>query len=371
MKKSLLVAFALACAVTGNAQSVSKGAMVHRSDLPDMPRQKMAMANGPRKVKKSVDNDLYYTIPGALFGGWTVDGMGYKSSMALVPPFTDVTFANQNKDKFACSWFINGKDATENATENGDYVSNYSPDGWFYTPVLQHRKIDGSYQFNEDNYWVLTEGTDPNELSVMASYSPDLMMTPCDNHGHRTSNGNVYRNALSGYGFLSTAFLFGTGQVDAEDDGIYDYTAYGFEQTYNPLLAPMYVDEIHINAVTYNDYGPIPAGKSIKAYIIALDEEGAAKEVLATFEATAADTLDFKDNDEYNGKTGYYGTVVYRNTDTFTDIFGNRPLFLPPSPPVYLSASSSKVWMKKVSLLVLTPLSRARWRTPILRMATC
>ena len=118
--------------------------------------------------------------------------------------------------------------------------------------------------------------------------------------------------------------MFGTGQVDAEDDGIYDYTAYGFEQTYNPLLAPMYVDEIHINAVTYNDYGPIPAGKSIKAYIIALDEEGAAKEVLATFEATAADTLDFKDNDEYNGQTGYYGTVVYRNTDTFTDIFGNQ-----------------------------------------------
>ena len=324
MKKSLLVAFALACAVTGNAQSVSKGAMVHRSDLPDMPRQKMAMANGPRKVKKSVDNDLYYTIPGALYGGWTVDGMGYKYSIALVPPFTDVTFANQNKDKFACSWFINGNDATENATENGDYVSNYSPDGWFYTPALQHRKIEGGYQFNEDNYWVLTEGTDPNELSLMASYSPDLLMTPCDNHGHRTSNGNVYRNALSGYGFLSTAFLFGTGQVDAEDDGIYDYTAYGFEQTYNPLLAPMYVDEIHINAVTYNDYGPIPAGKSIKAYIIALDEEGAAKEVLATFEATAADTLDFKDNDEYNGKTGYYGTVVYRNTDTFTDIFGNQ-----------------------------------------------
>ena len=347
MKKSLLVAFALACAVTGNAQSVSKGAMVHRSDLPDMPRQKMAMANGPRKVKKSVDNDLYYTIPGALFGGWTVDGMGYKYSMALVPPFTDVTFANQNKDKFACSWFINGNDATENATENGDYVSNYSPDGWFYTPALQHKKIEGGYQFNEDNYWVLTEGTDPNELSLMASYSPELMMTPCDNHGHRTSNGNVYRNALSGYGFLSTAFLFGTGQVDAEDDGIYDYTAYGFEQTYNPLLAPMYVDEIHsTRKVLPKKFWPLLR--------LLLPTRSTSRTMMNIMERPATMAQWFT------------GTPIPLPTSSAT-----RPLFLPPSPPVYLSASSSKVWMKKVSLLVLTPFSRARWRTPILRMATC
>ena len=325
MKKSLLVAFALACAVAGNAQSVSKGAMVHRSDLPDMPRQKMVMANGPRRAKKSVDNGLYYTIPGALYGGWTVDGMGYAYSMAMVPPFVDVTFANQATDKFACSWFINGNDITEYAEENGDYVGNYSPDGWYYTPALQHRKIEGGYQYNEDNYWAKTGQYDVNDISVSCTYSPELMMTPVDNHGHRTSNGNVYRNSLAGYGFLSTSYLFGTGQVDLEDDGVYDYTAYGFEQTFNPLLAPMYVDEIHINAVTMNDYGPIPAGKSVKAYIIALDEEGAASELLATFEATASDTLDFQDkDDDWDGHTAYFGSIVYRNTETFTDIFGNQ-----------------------------------------------
>lgn len=325
MKKSLLVAFALACAVAGNAQSVSKGAMVHRSDLPDMPRQKMVMANGPRRAKKSVDNGLYYTIPGALYGGWTVDGMGYAYSMAMVPPFVDVTFANQATDKFACSWFINGNDITEYAEENGDYVGNYSPDGWYYTPALQHRKIEGGYQYNEDNYWAKTGQYDVNDISVSCTYSPELMMTPVDNHGHRTSNGNVYRNSLAGYGFLSTSYLFGTGQVDLEDDGVYDYTAYGFEQTFNPLLAPMYVDEIHINAVTMNDYGPIPAGKSVKAYIIALDEEGAASELLATFEATASDTLDFQEqDDDWDGHTAYFGSIVYRNTETFTDIFGNQ-----------------------------------------------
>ncbi|MBO4822466.1 MAG: hypothetical protein J5548_13505 [Prevotella sp.] len=325
MKKSLLVAFALACAVAGNAQSVSKGAMVHRSDLPDMPRQKMVMANGPRRAKKSVDNGLYYTIPGALYGGWTVDGMGYAYSMAMVPPFVDVTFANQATDKFACSWFINGNDITEYAEENGDYVGNYSPDGWYYTPALQHRKIEGGYQYNEDNYWAKTGQYDVNDISVSCTYSPELMMTPVDNHGHRTSNGNVYRNSLAGYGFLSTSYLFGTGQVDLEDDGVWDYTAYGFEQTYNPLLAPMYVDEIHINAVTMNNYGPIPAGKSVKAYIIALDEEGAASELLATFEATASDTLDFQDkDDDWQGQTAYFGSIVYRNTETFTDIFGNQ-----------------------------------------------
>ena len=251
--------------------------------------------------------------------------MGYAYSMAMVPPFVDVTFANQATDKFACSWFINGNDITEYAEENGDYVGNYSPDGWYYTPALQHRKIEGGYQYNEDNYWAKTGQYDVNDISVSCTYSPELMMTPVDNHGHRTSNGNVYRNSLAGYGFLSTSYLFGTGQVDLEDDGVWDYTAYGFEQTYNPLLAPMYVDEIHINAVTMNNYGPIPAGKSVKAYIIALDEEGAASELLATFEATASDTLDFQDkDDDWQGQTAYFGSIVYRNTETFTDIFGNQ-----------------------------------------------
>ena len=325
MKKSLLIAFALACVMTGNAQSVLKGAVVHRNDVPDMPRQKMQLAEGPRKVKRTVDNGLYYTIPGALYGGWTVDGMGWAYSMAMVPPFVDVTFANQATDKFACSWFINGNDITEYAEENGDYVGNYSPDGWYYTPSLEHKKITGGYQYNEDNYWVMTGQYGVNDISISCTLSPDLMLTPVDNHGHRVSNGNVYRNSLAGYGYLSTAYLFGTGQVDLEDDGVYDYTAYGFEQTYNPLLAPMYVDEIHINAVTMNDYGPIPAGKSVKAYIIALDEQGAASELLATFEATASDTLDFQEkDDDWDGHTAYFGSIIYRNTETFTDIFGNQ-----------------------------------------------
>ena len=325
MKKSLLIAFALACVMTGNAQSVLKGAVVHRNDVPDMPRQKMQLAEGPRKVKRTVDNGLYYTIPGALYGGWTVDGMGWAYSMAMVPPFVDVTFANQATDKFACSWFINGNDITEYAEENGDYVGNYSPDGWYYTPSLEHKKITGGYQYNEDNYWVMTGQYGVNDISISCTLSPDLMLTPVDNHGHRVSNGNVYRNSLAGYGYLSTAYLFGTGQVDLEDDGVYDYTAYGFEQTYNPLLAPMYVDEIHINAVTMTDYGPIPAGKSVKAYIIALDEQGAASELLATFEATASDTLDFQEkDDDWDGHTAYFGSIIYRNTETFTDIFGNQ-----------------------------------------------
>lgn len=324
MKKTLLLAFALACVMTGNAQSLSKGPVAHRNDMPDMPRMKMERANGPRKAKRTVENGLYYTIPGALYGGWTVDGMGYYASLAVVPPFVDVTYANQTRDKFACTWAYGENDYTEYANDNGDVVENFIPDGWYLTPILGHRKINSTYQFNEDNYWVQTGGRETNDNSRIVTYSPDLLLTPCDNHGTNWYNGTAYRNATSGYGFLSTAFLYGTGKVDLDDDGVYDVSAYGFEQTYNPLLAPMYVDEIHINAVTYNDYGPIPAGKSIKAYIIELDEEGYSKEVLATFEATASDTLDFQTYDTYNGQTGYEGTLVYRNTETFTDIFGNQ-----------------------------------------------
>ena len=327
MKKLLLFSFALASVVAGNAQSLSlKGPMVHRNDMENMPKQKMERAAEPRKVgqKRTVLNGIYYTIPGALFGGWTVDGRGYKYSMLMVPPFMDVTYENKMTDTFSSTWSMNGNDITEYAEENGNFISNLSPDGWYYTPALGHRKLPDTYQYNEDNYWVQTAGEVTNDNSLALTYSPDLMMTPADNHGTRWSNNNPYRNVLSGYGFLSTAFLFGTGELDYDGDGKNDSAAYGFEQTFNPLLAPMYLDEIHLDCVTYNNYGPIPAGKSIKAYILALDEEGRATETIATFEATATDTLDFKDSDEYNGSTGYYGTLVYKNTEKFTDIFGNQ-----------------------------------------------
>ncbi len=332
MKKSLLLGLALASVMAGNAQGLSlKDAVVHRNDMKNMPNQKMERAADSRRVgpRRTVENNLYYTIPGALFGGWTLDGAGYYYSMAMVPPFVDVTYANQMTEKESAVWSINGEDITEYAEANGDYISNYSPDGWYYTPTLGHRKQQISYQYNEDSYFVQTGTKEVSENSLAVTYSPDLLMTPCDNHGTRYSNGTAYRNVLSGYGFLSTAFLFGTGSVDGVE-------AFGFEQTYNPLLAPMYIDAICLDAVTYNSYGPIPAGKSIKAYIMTLNEEGAADEVIATFEATSADTLDFKENDEYNGSIGYYGTLVYKNTEKFTDIFNNQtslPAAIPAGKP--------------------------------------
>lgn len=343
MKKLLLFSFALASVVAGNAQSFTlKGAVAHRNDMENMPKQKMERATEPRKVgqKRTVLNGIYYTIPGALFGGWTVDGRGYTASMVMVPPFLDVTYENKMTDTYSSTWTMRNSgtdyDFTEYADENGNLVENFSPDGWYLTPILGHRKLPDTYQFNEDNYWVQTGAGEANDMSRTLTYSPELMMTPADVHGTRWSNNNPYRNVLSGYGFLSTAFLFGTGELDYDDDGKFDSAAYGFEQTFNPLLAPMYLEEIHVNAVTYNSYGPIPEGKSIKAYIIALDEEGMAKELIATFEATASDTLDFKDSDEYNGSTGYYGTLVYKNTEKFTDIFGNQtslPAALPAGVP--------------------------------------
>lgn len=324
MKKFLLFAFALASVVASNAQGLSpKDAVAHRNDMENMPKQKMERAVDARRVgpKRTVENGMYYTIPGALYGGWTVDGRGYYYSIALVPPFADVTYANQMTDKLGSTWAINETDITEYAEENGDYVSNFSPNGWYYTPILGHKKIPTTYQFNEDNYWVQTGSKETNDNSLAVTYSPDLLMTPVDNHGTRYYNGTAYRNVLSGYGFLSSAFLFGTGSLETEEGVI---NAYGFEQSFNPLLAPMYLDAIHLDAVTYNEYGPIPPGGSVKAYIYALDEEGRAVETIATFEATSKDTLDFKDNDEYNGKTGYYGTLVYQNSEKFTDIFGNQ-----------------------------------------------
>ena len=239
--------------------------MIHKNDMGNMPNQKFEISKDRRRTgpKRTVDNGVYYTIPGALFGGFNVEGSGYIYSMAMVPPFVNVTYANQMSNKSNSSWKVNDYDVPEASKVNGDFVYYYSPNSMSYTPVLGN-KNNNTYQFNEDNYWTQTGNYSTNDISYVMTFSPDLMMTPCDIHGTKWYNGTAYRNTANGYGALSTGFLYGTGSYDG-------VASYGFEQTYNPLLAPLCVDEIHLNAITYNRTGPIPSGKSIKAYILALD----------------------------------------------------------------------------------------------------
>ncbi len=330
MKKSLFLILALVCAMSGFAQTPSANAKrINWKQMADMPNQVMqrADANAPRP-KRSFANGVYYGIPGALFAGWAADGSGYVVSQAVVPPFVDVTFKNMKADKSNDLWSLNGNDWTEDENENGDMVLNWSPKGYYYTFVLGSNNNTNTYQFNEDNYWVVngSYGTDDvSVLSTVANYfdSDPLLLTVNDLHGHRMSGTQAARNTLSGWGFLGTDFLFGSGEVDEGD------FAYGLEQTYNPLLAPLYIDEIHLMGLTYNENGPIPEGKSLKAYILAVDEEAGTSETLATFEALPGDTIDFKDASEKWGyssdnanKTAYFGTLIFRNTDCVEDIFG-------------------------------------------------
>lgn len=346
MKKFLLVIFALSSALVGNAQEVAKKDMANMKDIPMMPRQKMERAMDAKRIgpKRTIDNDIYYTIPGALFGGWDVEGsgMGAYFSSLMLPPFVDVTYKNQMPTTSNSAWSITTSagttDLTEYAEENGDYISRYNPDGMYYTIALGTKMGRNTYQWNEDNYYVQTNARETNDNSYVQTnpvvhFSDgdlQLSMTAADLHGTRWDNGTAYRNGLSGYGFLSTQFLFGTGSVDGSP-------AYGFEQTYNPLLAPIYINSISVEAVTYNNYGPIPEGKTLKAYVMTLAEDGSVEDVIGTFEAAPSDTLDFspEGSDTYgssNPQTAYYGTLIYTNTEKFQDIFGNEyslPLAIP------------------------------------------
>ena len=234
--------------------------------------------------------------------------------------------------------------------ENGDIVTTWNPMGMWYTFGLGTKGKTTSYQWNEDNYWVKSGSYTTNDLSVISTYSmygdTRLMLSATDMHGSRLSGKNYARNTLSGWGFLSTDFLFGTG--DANDSTKPDYTpdiAYGFAQEYNALLAPLYIDEIHVMGLTYNDYGPIPEGKSLKAYIMLVDTLDNTTETIATFEALAGDTIDFAESSANWGpegspnenKTAYLGTVVFRNTETISDIFGNVY-------PIPAAVPAGKVW---------------------------
>ena len=194
MRKLLFLSFALVCALSGNAQKVVlKDGRITKQQIVDLPNQKMERSADVKRVgpNRTVANSVYYTIPGALFAGWDTEGSGYIYSMAEVPPFVDVTFANQMTDKSHYMWQIIGSagetDITEYAEENGDYVSNYTPQGLFYTPILISPRGNTVYQFNEDNYWVKTDASrTTNDLSLMMTYSQVnddvLMMTATDLH---------------------------------------------------------------------------------------------------------------------------------------------------------------------------------------------
>ncbi|MBO4658206.1 MAG: hypothetical protein J5637_03425 [Prevotella sp.] len=336
MKKSLFLTLALTCALAGFAQTPTvKDGYITKSQMKDLPNQKMERAdlNVSSRPRHSVDNSVYYTIPGGLFTAWGVDGSGYIVSQVVLPPFVETTFKNMKTDKSKDVWMMNSSDLTSMEDENGDIVTTWNPMGMWYTFVLGSSNNNNTYQWNEDNYWVKSGSYGANDLSVISTYSmyggDVLMLSATDMHGSRLSGKNYYRNTLSGWGFLSTDFLFGTGNANDESDPDY---AYGFAQEYNALLAPLYIDELHVMGLTYNQSGPIPEGKSLKAYLMLVDTLENTTETLATFEALAGDTIDFVESSPNWGssdgpnanKTAYFGTVVFRNTEKVADIFGNE-----------------------------------------------
>lgn len=353
MKKFLFLSLALTCALAGYAQKPTvKDGYITKSQMKDLPNQKMERADlsVSSHQRRAVTDGVYYTMPGGLFAAWGTDGSGYIVSQVVLPPFVETTFKNMKTDKSQNVWTMNGNDLTEMQDENGDIVTTWNPMGMWYTFGLGTKGKTTSYQWNEDNYWVKSGSYTTNDLSVISTYSmygdTRLMLSATDMHGSRLSGKNYARNTLSGWGFLSTDFLFGTG--DANDSTKPDYTpdiAYGFAQEYNALLAPLYIDEIHVMGLTYNDYGPIPEGKSLKAYIMLVDTLDNTTETIATFEALAGDTIDFAESSANWGpegspnenKTAYFGTVVFRNTETISDIFGNVY-------PIPAAVPAGKVW---------------------------
>ena len=227
MKKSLFLTLALACAMSGFAQTpIAKENRIHWKQMADMPNQVMerANANKPSRPMRTVANGVYYTMPGALYTGWGPDGSGYIVSQAVIPPFVDVTFKNMKTDKSKDLWSWNTSDFTQYEDENGDLTMRWDPKGYWYTFALGSSNNTLTYQFNEDNYWVATGSREVNAISILSTvadyFGDPLLLTATDIHGHNINGSQTTRNTLSGWGFLSTDFLFGSG--DAGDEGAPD-----------------------------------------------------------------------------------------------------------------------------------------------------
>ncbi|MDY6265976.1 MAG: hypothetical protein SPM31_02485 [Prevotella sp.] len=350
MKKTLLAMSALMVAASGFAQTSVVSASASKAVLPRMNvRFQAQRADQPAPaVRRSASTGLYFTAPeGSFYQGYGLDGSGLYVTKVIVPLDPASTFTKTGTG----SWRIEGMD--QSAAGDLSFTLPFGS-GFFYGPSL----VQGTDSFCLGTNNIYTKLYDTND-SRIASFratldeisaplhwgliGPDSTTTllyVTDDHGSYLSKENKYYTNGAAYGFLDSNYLFGSGNVDNDGDGTMDYTCTSIQQYMGKTTAPLYVENIVTEGRTKVEAGPLTNGAVLTAYVCGVTtaqrRDGSTMyvadldDVLDTLTAEAADTLDFKTNEDDGYGTFYVGHLVF--SKKVVDEFGtptNEPFVIP------------------------------------------
>ena len=285
--------------------------------------------NGPRRL---MSDGIFYSKPvGTLYGGWDMmdGGRGYYFTTLVAPAFTDLTFENKTEGKSL--WSVNGQSADESSIVDGNYTDNYYRSeesqglALYYAPTVETRA--GEYTLGEYNY-LLKRGY--TEVKGIVRIDSMTCLSPADPRTATYSeNDKTYYGPYALWGALDNDNLFGQGSLDG-GWGNSTYTV----QVFDKPITPLYITQILVDACTNSQ--PIAEGAQLKAHITKTKvvtktyQSGETEDfitadmdnILATFYAGAADTLDFVTTTTRNQKTINTGYIIF-NKPGYEDILGN------------------------------------------------
>lgn len=280
MKKLLLLAAVAVSAMTANAQAFQPVAktQVKAQQALVAKQQTMAAVAGP---KKNVAEGVYYTRPAGSYSfAFGKDGMGFYPAYVAVAPYTDFELVNQCTNKANSDWNWRGSDCSDYINADGNFAWQQEGAAGYYMPTIQGGRTE--YTWGEENsygaletYWSAMRCV--TEVSPLSQTDPHL--------------GPDY----IGWGFLSSHFLFGDGQLE---NGGKLYQCFAVEQSFPKPMAPLYVEDIFVSLVNLDNEVFLPAGKELTLDI--MNEEG---EVLYSLTCGAED-ITVEDRDPYETNYG-------------------------------------------------------------------
>lgn len=282
MKKLLLLAAVAVSTMAANAQALKPMAQMQKVKAqPSLlaKQQTMATVAGP---KKNVAEGVFYTRPAGAFAyGFDKEGMGYYNAWTLVAPYKEFELVNMctNKANSSWSWVGDAEMAAKYVNEDGNFVWEQDGATGYYMPTV----VGGRTEYT----WGQTDNTyGDNYQSAMRCAEEVSPFTMTDPH-----MGPDY----IGWGFLSSHFLFGDGQLN-EDGKIYQ--CFAVEQSFPKPMSPLYVEDIFVSLLNLDSEVFLPAGKELSLDI--LNAEG---EVLYSLTA-GADDITLEDRDPYPTQYG-------------------------------------------------------------------
>ena len=307
MKKLLLTAAVAACASAA------------------FPQAKIARVG--QKLYDGDPKSVYYLKPaGVPFEATAKNGNIVGTSYLYVPGYYEAKFEPVAPEGTQLFWHQNAYDMYGNCTSydrtgQETFLYHSDNDGNFYLRSRMNSAnalptlvwATDSFTLSEENeHW----GPLDYDLPAVMFWYPQIKSGTLDERESYCRPLQFVDDKINNYplGGMDNEYLFGSGTVA---DGV--YTAYGVQQVMEKPVAPLWVEDIFIPAIS-TSATMIPADKQLKMTVtnVRVDETGLklpGSEVIAELYCSAADLVDQGTGTDEDGKTYYFNAAVFKSEE--------------------------------------------------------